>query len=132
MNVEDIKNKDIISYIFNVLLRLPNIKAKDISIKDQNDNPYIHFDINIFEPNRVEVTYASNSFVNDEEENPDNDKYIEILGLDPDAILKGPIEYKKIENIYEYFRGPTNDIIDDNQKVFFYIGEKLLKRLNEI
>lgn len=132
MDVLSIKHKNIISYIFNVLSKTPNIKAKDIDISHQNNCPYIHIDINIFDKSKVEVTYATNSFVNDEEEDPNNDKYIEILGLNPDAVLKGPVEYKEIENIYEYFYGPTNDIIDEHQEVFFYIGETLLEKLNEI
>jgi hypothetical protein len=131
MNIEDIKNKDIIGHVLNILSETPDIKAKYISIEDQNNNPYIHFDINMFDKNRIEVTYATNSFVNDEEEDPDNDKYIEILGLDPEAILKGPIKYKEIEEIYEYFYGPANDIIDEDQKVFFCIGESLQKKLKE-
>lgn len=132
MNVSCINDKNIINNIFNILSNTQNIKASDISISNQNDNPYIHIDINIFDKNRIDVIYATNSFVNDIIEDPDNDKYIEILGLDPNAILKGPIEYKEIENIYEYFKGPTNDIIDYDQKVFFCIGENLIKTLNEI
>jgi hypothetical protein len=132
MNVSCIKNKDIISHILNLLSETPDIKAKDISIKEQNDNPYIHIDINILDKNRIEVTYATNSFVNDEEEDPDNDKYIEILGLNPEAILKGPINYKEIKEIYEYFNGPANDIIDENKKIFFCIGDDLINALNKI
>lgn len=132
MNVEDINDKEVINHVFNILSKTPTIKAIDININDQNNNPYIHIDINIFDRSRIIVTYTTNNFVNDEVEDPDNGKYIEILGLDPNAILKGPIEYKEIENIYEYFKGPANDIIDGNQKVFFCIGEKLIKTLNEI
>lgn len=132
MNVKDINDKEVINHVFNILSKTPTIKAIDININDQNINPYIHIDINIFDRSRIIVTYTTNNFVNDEVEDPDNCKYIEILGLDPNAILKGPIEYKEIENIYEYFKGPENNIIDGNQKVFFCIGEKLIKTLNEI
>lgn len=132
MNVEDINDKEVINHVFNILSKTPTIKAIDININDQNNNPYIHIDIDIFDRSRIIVTYTTNNFVNDEVEDPDNGKYIEILGLDPNAILKGPIEYKEIENIYEYFKGPANDIIDGNQKVFFCIGEKLIETLNEI
>lgn len=132
MNVLNINDKEFIYYLFSFLSKTPNIKAIDININDQNDNPYIHIDINIFDRNKVEVTYTTNSFVNNEIEDLDNDKFIEIFGLDPNIILKGPIEYKEIENIYEYFKGPMNDIIDNNQKIFFYIGENLIKTLNKI
>lgn len=132
MNVEDINDKEFITYLFNLLSKTENIKAIDINIDGQNNIPYIHIDINIFDRNKIEVTYTTNSFVNDENDELDNDKFIEIFGLDPNVILKGPIEYKEIENIYNYFKGPTNDIIDNNQKVFFYIGEKLIKSLNKI
>lgn len=131
MNVSDINNKELINYLFNLLSKTPNIKAKDINIDDQNNIPYIHIDINIFDINKVEVIYTTNSFVNDENDDPDN-KFVEVFGLDPNVILKGPIEYKEIENIYIYFKGPTNDIIDNNSKVFFYIGKNLIKSLNEI
>lgn len=132
MKVSNIVDKKFISYIFEFLSKTPNIKAIDININDQNNNPYIHIDINIFDRNSVDVIYTTNSFVNDEIDDLDNDKFIEIFGLDPNAMLKGPIEYNEIENIYEYFKGPTNDIIDNNQKVFFCIGENLIKTLNEI
>lgn len=132
MNVSDINSKEFINYLFNLLSKTENIKAIDINIDDQNNNPYIHIDINIFDKNKIVVTYTTNSFVNDEKDDLDNDKFIEVFGLNPNVILKGPIEYKEIENIYNYFKGPTNDIIDNNQKVFFYIGENLIKSLNEI
>lgn len=132
MNVEDINDKEFINYLFNFLSKTPNIKAIDVNIDDQNNNPYIHIDINIFDRSKVEVIYTTNSFVNDEYEDLDNDKFIEIFGLDPNVTLKGPIEYKEIEIIYNYFKGPINDIIDNNQKIFFYIGENLIKYLNEI
>jgi hypothetical protein len=132
MKVSNIGDKKFINYIFNFLSKTPNIKAIDININDQNNNPYIHIDINIFDRNSVEVIYTTNSFVNNEIEDLDNDKFIEIFGLDPNAMLKGPIEYKEIETIYEYFKGPENDIIDNNQKVFFCIGENLIKTLNKI
>jgi hypothetical protein len=106
MKVSNIGDKKFINYIFNFLSKTPNIKAIDININDQNNNPYIHIDINIFDRNSVEVIYTTNSFVNNEIEDLDNDKFIEIFGLDPNAMLKGPIEYKEIETIYEYFKGP--------------------------
>ncbi len=132
MNVEDINDKEFINYLFNFLSKTTNIKAMDINIDDQNNNPYIHIDINIFDRNKIEVIYTTNSFVNDENDDPNNNKIIEFLGLDPNTLLKGPIEYKEVENIYNYFKGPNNDIIDNNQKVFLYIGENLIKSLNEI
>lgn len=127
MNVENIKDKNIINNILNLLLKTPNLKSKDISINDQNNNPYIHFGIDI--NNRIDIAFATNNFVNDEEEDLDNDKFIEALGLDPDATIKGPIEYKEIEDIYEYLNGSTNDIIDNKQKVFLCIDQGLIKIL---
>lgn len=132
MKVSNIRDKKFINYIFSLLSKTPNIKAMDININDQNNNPYIHIDTNIFDRSNVDVIYTTNSFVNNEIEDLDNDKFIEIFGLDPESMLKGPVEYREIETIYDYFKGPINDIIDNNQKVFFCIGENLIETLNEI
>lgn len=132
MKILDIKDQFKIKYIVEVLLKNQNIKASDIEVDDQNKYSYIHFDIDVFNKDEIIVLYTDNSFVNDEIDDLNNNKIIEIFGINPDAIIKGPIEYKEIEDIYKYFKGPTNDIIDDNDKVFFCFGENLQSYLIDL
>lgn len=132
MKISDIKDKNKIKYILEVLLKNKGIKASNIEIENQDKYSYIHFDIDVFSKDEIIVLYTDNSFVNNEVDDLNNNKFIEIFGINPDAIIKGPIEYKEIENIYNYFKGPTNDIINDYDKVFFCFGEKLKSYLMEI
>lgn len=132
MKIEDIRDKNKIKYIIEKLLKKQDIKASDIKVDNQNKYSYIHFDINVFNKDEIIVLYTDNSFVNDEVDDLSNNKIIEIFGINPDAIIKGPIEYKEIEDIYNYFKGPANDIINDEEKLFFCFGENLKSYLIEL
>lgn len=131
MKIPNIKNKLVIEKI-KTLLNIKDIKASDIKVNDQNKIPYIHFDIDIFNKDEIIVLYTDNSFVNDEVDDINNGKIIEIFGMDRDTIIKGPIKYKEIEDVYIFFKGPTNDIVDDNDEVFFCFGEGLKSYLIEL
>lgn len=132
MKISDIKDKNKIKYILEVLLKNNDIKASNIEIDNQDKYSYIHFDIDVFSQDEIIVLYTDNSFVNNEIDDLNNNKIIEIFGINPDAIIKGPIEYKEIQNTYDYFKGPKNNIINDYNKVFFSFGENLKSYLIEI
>jgi hypothetical protein len=125
MKIEDIKSKYIIIKIKN-LLKIKDIKASDIEIEHQNNYSYIHFGVPFFSKDEINVMYTNNNFVNDEIDDLDNDKFIEIFGMDPDAIIKGPVEFKEIEDIYYYFGGPSNhEIYNKDDNVFFCFDDKI-------
>jgi hypothetical protein len=125
MKISDINNKYIIIKI-KKLLEFKDIKASEIEIDKQNKCSYIHFGVPFFSDEDINVMYTSNSFVNDEIDDINNNKIIEIFGINPDSIIKGPIEYKEIEEIYNYFGGPTKrEIFNNNENVFFYFDDKI-------
>jgi reverse gyrase len=123
MKIEDIKNENIIIKI-KKLLKKKEIKASDIDIDYQNNSSYIHFGVNLFNKDEINILYTNNNFVNDEIDDMDDNKFVEIFGMDPDAIINGPIDFKEIEDVYYYLGGPQNhEIYNKDDKVFFCFDE---------
>lgn len=69
--------------------------------------------------------------INDEIDDPQNNKYVEIYGINPKAIIQGPIKYKDIEEIYQYLDGPGNALLED-EDIYFCFGDRLKKILEKI
>lgn len=59
-----------------------------------------------------------------------NNKLHEHFGVNPEAIIKGPIKYEEIKNIYYYLGGPSNDTLED-EYVFFCFGNDLEDEINK-
>lgn len=157
--IKDIKKlKYIVENLFNVnTIKVIDIRKKDIKdFKNKENNEgindfynytlnklynYIHFDIDILNTiglkedevlnynHKINIMYAC-THINDEIDDPQNDKYVEIHGINPNAIIQGPIKYKDIEEIYRYLDGPDNTLLDDDD-IYFCFGDTFKKILKK-
>lgn len=133
--ISEIRDTPKVKHIVEVLFKKEDIKVSDININDQNKLSYIHFEIPFFDKNIVTAMYTTNNFANDEIDDIKNGKIIEIFGINPDAIIKSPIEYKEIKDIYLYFGGSIpspEDSISDDDLVFFCFNEELKSYIIEL
>lgn len=142
----DIKNNvkiesKTVKNILKKLLEVNDIEASSlINNEEKQSYPYIHFGMDDFETigileeelldynYRITVTYNSHNPINDEIDDPENNKFIDIHHMDPYAIIKGPIKYKMLKDIYEYLDGPGHFTYKDDY-VFFCFDNKLINKL---
>lgn len=144
MRISEIKDIEKIQYVVNILFGIPTIKALDLRKIDKEKGVtvtmnklynYIHLDIDIFDLIDVQLSNSLNydpkiivmyscTHINDKINDQKNDEYVEHFGINPDAIIQGPIKYKEIKEFYKYIGGP-NTLILDEEDVYFCFGDKL-------
>lgn len=130
MKIEDID--ELIIEDIKKLLKIKNTKASDIPITEKNAYSCIIFGLTFY--GDIHTLWTSNSFSNDHIDDIDNNRIIEIHGLSPDTLLKGPIEFKEIENVYYHLQGVIEGlgIIDGEEKVYFCFNEDIIKYINAL
>jgi hypothetical protein len=109
---------------------------KDIEQNDKGNliyetfYPYIYFDIFFLDNNTIHAFWNGKSIISD---NDENSPAIGFIKNEP-YVIKGPIKYKYLKDIYDYLGGNEwkKNTITDEEDVYFTIGNSLKNRLEKI
>lgn len=135
MELSNINIKEIEKELIN-LFYVDDIKVSDIDFEKQNNTPYIHFELFLFDESIIDILTTNNVWANDEMDDPEDNKFEDLYGIKHSAIIKGPVKYSYIKLVHKTFGGTPNflgdEYIYDEDEIFFCIGEKLKDKLKII
>lgn len=128
MLIKDIKDIEKINYILEIAKTNSCDKDKLIC---ETYYPYIYFDIFFLDDNTIHAFWNGRSIINDNVKNAP--AAIGFIKNDP-YIVRGPIKYKYLKDIYDYLGGNEwkRNTITDDEEVYFTIGNKLKDKLENI
>ena len=122
----------IVKIIFELISKnKSNKSSKDSLLINQEENiPCMTIGIDPFN-NTINSAYLEKTCINEIDDNPMNEKCIDVFKINPESELIGPLYYTdNIEFIREYFKVPGNEL-DKKDRVFIILDESIKKYVED-